>query len=254
MIVRSRKPNGTSPDWLRAARSRGLLSRVPESLVLELTADAHRVEYPKGAIILRWPDSPTSLVVLRGAARTFLADQEGRQVTTRYLRVGDVVGLVRQSEIPVSRGLHVIEHCELLELSQHRIRELSSSNPVIAAAVIEELAVIMSGILCSFSLRTFGTIRQRVVSAIVHRAALAGGLTSVKNVPGTQHELAMAVGSVREVVAAVLQELKRDGLIDVRRGSVIILEPEGLAREAVGWPDCFATDEMEPAPPLPART
>ena len=53
-------------------------------------------------------------------------------------------------------------------------------------------------------------------------------------VSGTQHELANAAGTVREVVASTLQALKRDGIIDVRRGGIVILDPDRLAREADG--------------------
>lgn len=227
------------PEWLQAAHSRGLLSHLPLASVRELLEGAHRVSYPKGAVILRWQDASTMLVVLRGVLRAFLADQEGRQVTTRYLRPGDVIGLVGEKSVPGSRGLQVIEACEVIEVSQSRIQKLSSTEPLIAAAVIEELTDIVSAKLRALYVRAFGTVRQRVVHAILDRAVLTGGLAQGRNVAGTQHDLAMAVGSVREVVAAVLQDLKHEGLIDVRRGSVVILEPEKLAREAIAG-DRFA--------------
>ena len=53
-------------------------------------------------------------------------------------------------------------------------------------------------------------------------------------VPGTQQELANAVGSVREVVANVLQALKREGLLETRRGAIVIVEPQRLLAEGVG--------------------
>jgi hypothetical protein len=37
---------------------------------------------------------------------------------------------------------------------------------------------------------------------------------------------------VREVVATALQGLKRDGMIAIRRGAVVLLDPERLGREA----------------------
>jgi len=70
------------------------------------------------------------------------------------------------------------------------------------------------------------------VTAILDRAEALGGLTEGQSVPGTQHELANAVGSVREVVANVLQALKREGLVDIRRGGLVILEPDRLIDEA----------------------
>src|SRR5438093_1219402 len=69
-------------------------------------------------------------------------------------------------------------------------------------------------------------------AAIVDRASASGLLAEGRRVLGTQQDLATAVGSVREVVAATLGHLKREGLIDVRRGVVVILDPDRLAREA----------------------
>lgn len=232
MALPTTKDPASWPMWLEAARSRGLLSKLPDSVISELLEGARRVEYPKGAVILLWEDTSTTLIVLRGALRTFLADKEGRQVTTRYLRPGDAVGLAAETRVPASRGLQVIEQAELLELSQGRVAQLCASDARLASAVIEEQAAKISAVLTAFYLRAFGSVRQRVVSAIVDRAALTDNLSPGQTVAGTQQELAMAVGSVREVIAAVLQDLKREGLIDIRRGGVVILEPEKLAREA----------------------
>lgn len=254
MAVKARKESESLPEWLEAARTRGLLGRLPDSTVAELVENAHRVEYPKGAVILRWVDSATTLIVLRGALRSYLADEEGRQVTIRYLRPGDVVGLVPEREIPATRGLHVLEACEILILSQRRIREFAESDPGFAVAALEELSAIMSTALCAVYMRSFGSVRQRVANAILDRAVLSGGVIKGRAVLGTQHELAMSVGTVREVVASTLQDLKRERLIEIRRGEVVIVDPAGLMREARAIGRCAATDGTEPAAPPRART
>ncbi len=75
---------------------------------------------------------------------------------------------------------------------------------------------------------TFGTMRERVARHLLDLA--------VENTPGrfeapvTQQGLADGVGTVREVVARVLREFRREGLIATRDGSVELLDREGLAR------------------------
>jgi CRP-like cAMP-binding protein len=81
-------------------------------------------------------------------------------------------------------------------------------------------------------LRAFGSVRQRVAVAIMDRARLGGKVTAGQSVPGTQADLATGAGTVREVVATALQGFKREGIVDVRRGAVVILDPERLGREA----------------------
>ena len=63
-------------------------------------------------------------------------------------------------------------------------------------------------------------------------AALEPSLADGRKVLGTQQELAVAVGSVREVVASTLGALKHERLIDVHRGVIVIVDAQRLATEA----------------------
>ena len=64
------------------------------------------------------------------------------------------------------------------------------------------------------------------------RALASDSLANGRKVLGTQQELAVAVGSVREVVASTLGALKHERLIDVHRGVIVIVDAQRLAREA----------------------
>jgi CRP/FNR family transcriptional regulator len=46
--------------------------------------------------------------------------------------------------------------------------------------------------------------------------------------PVSQQELADAVGTVREVVARALRELRDAGLVETTRGGVLVVDPAGL--------------------------
>lgn len=220
------------PDWLRFARSTGLLGRLPDALVREVTAGAHRVEYPAGTVAVGWDETRVVWIVVRGSLRGFLASPQGNQVTTRYLRPGDVAGLLGDRRTALARGVQVLEPSEVLVITQERVKELAHAHPAFAWAVIEELAYILGATHRALHIRGFGSVRQRVVNAILDRARASGGVAAGRSVSGTQHELAIAVGSVREVVASVLQDLKREGLVEIHRGKVVILQPERLAEEA----------------------
>ena len=222
------------PDWLGAARSYGLLSRLPETVVRALTNGGHRVQYPTGTVSVGWDEGSVAWILLRGSLRGFLASRQGSQVTTRYLRPGDTIGMLADRRLVLARGVQVLEPSEVLVVGQDRIRELALNEPVFAWAVIEELAGMVGAMQRALHIRGFGSVRQRVIAAILDRAVASGGVTPGKSVTGTQHELAIAVGSVREVVATVLQDLKREGLVDIHRGRVVILEPDKLVREADG--------------------
>jgi len=219
-------------EWLREARGRGLLSRLPEELVTAVVTVGQRVQYPPGTLALRWDESPKTGIVLRGTLRAFIALPDGGQVTTRYLRAGDVTGVFAPRQPHLARGVQALESCEMLFIDAARVKELSMTKPLFAWEMIEELTTVLNSTHKAMYVRAYGSLRQRVVTAILDRAEALGGVTAGQSVPGTQHELANAVGSVREVVANVLQALKREGLIDIRRGGLVILEPDRLIDEA----------------------
>ena len=219
-------------EWLRGARSRGFLSRLPEDLVRAVATVGQRVQYPPGTLALRWDESPKTGIVLRGALRAFIALPDGGQVTTRYLRAGDITGVFAPRQPHLARGVQALESCEMLFIDAARVKELSMTKPLFAWEMIEELTTVLNSTHKAMYVRAYGSLRQRVVTAILDRAEALGGVTAGQSVPETQHELANAVGSVREVVANVLQALKREGLVDIRRGGLVILEPDRLIDEA----------------------
>jgi CRP/FNR family transcriptional regulator, cyclic AMP receptor protein len=239
LINVQKNANGTAaiPGWLQAARGHGWLSRLPDGLVNEVVSGAQRIEYPKGGVGLRWDEEPKAAIVLSGSARAFLALPDGSQVTTRYLRPGDMTGVFAPRQPRIARGVQALEPSELLVIPADRMKHLATAYPAVALALLEELTSILNMTQRALYIRSSGSIRQRVAVAIVDRARLDGPITPGRSIAGTQTELAIAAGTVREVVATALHALKREGIVDVRRGGVVILDPERLEREADGGLD-----------------
>jgi CRP/FNR family transcriptional regulator len=223
---------GPIPEWLQAARSYGFLARLPDTLVMELVAGGQRIEYPKGGVGLRWDEQPRAAIVLRGTARAFMAYPDGNQVTTRFLRPGDLSGVFAARQPRIARGIHALEPSELLMIESDRLKQVSMAHPAVAWALVQELTTVLNLTHRALYIRAFAGVRQRVAIAIMDRAGLTGPVAAGQTITGTQSELATAAGTVREVVATVLQGLKREGIVDVRRGGVVILDPQRLETEA----------------------
>ncbi len=71
----------------------GFLLALPRAAAEQLLADSIRINVPAGALIYRDDERPRLLVVVKGLLRIFLSSADGRQVTVRYARSGDVAGL-----------------------------------------------------------------------------------------------------------------------------------------------------------------
>lgn len=72
----------------------------------------------------------------------------------------------------------------------------------------------------------FASVPERVVHHLLELAVPGpgGGLVA----PVTQRQLADAAGTVREVVARVLRDLRADGLVTPAGDGVRLLDPPGL--------------------------
>jgi CRP/FNR family transcriptional regulator len=161
-------------------------------------------------------------------------------VTIRYLRPGDTVGSFVAVTSSYARSLEAIDPSELLHLDVARLDAVVRTEPVVAYELLVETSRAMRLAHRAYSLRAFGSIRVRVANAILERATARGEIKPGTVVQGTQHELAVAAGTVREVVATAVQRLKQEGIVDVKRGGLVIVDPAGLAAEAEGgggfWP------------------
>ena len=72
----------------------------------------------------------------------------------------------------------------------------------------------------------FRRLDQRVADYLVERCRAAESM----ELRITQDELARDINSAREAVTRVLRRLANEGLIEVKRGRILVLDVDGLAR------------------------
>lgn len=80
------------PD-VAEAMARSFLGKLPLDLVDELLAEGERTDYPAGTTIYREGAAPRAVLVIEGLLRVYMTSAEGRQVTVRYARDADVLGI-----------------------------------------------------------------------------------------------------------------------------------------------------------------
>lgn len=78
---------------VQAAVAHSFLRALPERLVETLLAAGQCVNVPAGTTIYRPGDDPRAFVVVHGLLRVYMSSPEGRQVTVRYVREGDGLGI-----------------------------------------------------------------------------------------------------------------------------------------------------------------
>jgi CRP/FNR family transcriptional regulator, cyclic AMP receptor protein len=207
------------------------LLALDEATRVKLLADAIRVDIPAGSVLYRDREASRMGIVTAGLIRVYLTSAEGRQVTVRYAREGEVLGVAVTVGGPIAVSVQAITDTALLMVNVETVRVLGRSDARFAWAVAEEVARRLDDVLEVFAGTAFGSVRQRVARHLLDLAAEQPRANLVL-APVSQQELADAVGSVREVVTRVLRDLRDEGLVDTTRQGIVLLDPAGLSAQA----------------------
>jgi CRP/FNR family transcriptional regulator len=213
--------------------ARSFLAGLPTNLTDKLLAEGERVDYPAGTTVYRAGSRPQAALVVRGLIRVFLSSPGGRQVTVRYARPGDVLGIAVLVGGPASTTVQAVEPSSVLRISERTLTATARRDPRVSWALAEELTRRLYGVLEQTAVNAFGSVRQRVAGHLLDLASDEqrpnGGLVAHVS----QQELADAVGSVREVVARTLRDLRAAGIVATESDSIVILDPVRLYAECV---------------------
>jgi CRP/FNR family cyclic AMP-dependent transcriptional regulator len=210
------------------------LAGLPPELVGRLRDEGERADYPAGTTVYQAGSDPRAALVVRGLLRVFLTSAEGRQVTVRYARPGDVLGIAVLVGGPASTGVQTVEPSSVFRISARALTEAARRDPRVSWAIAEELNRRLYEVLEQTAVNAFGSVRQRVAAHLLDLASAQQHPRGRLAARVSQQELADAAGSVREVVARVLRDLRVAGIVATTTDSVVILDPARLYAESGG--------------------
>jgi len=216
------------------ALAHSFLARLPPEVRDGLHAEGERADYPAGTTVYRAGSDPRAALVVRGLLRVFLTSAEGRQVTVRYARPGDVLGIAVLVGGPASTSVQAVEPSSVFRISARTLTEAARRDPQVSWAIAEELNRRLYEVLEQTAVNAFGSVRQRVAAHLLDLASAQQHPRGRLAARVSQQELADAAGSVREVVARVLRDLRVAGIVATTTDSVVILDPARLYAESGG--------------------
>ena len=225
---------GVVPDQeTQQVLAQSFLGGLPRAVLDALLTNGDRADYPPGTTIYREGDPPRTLLVLRGLLRVYMASPEGRQITVRYARPSDVLGVAVLVGGPADVGVQTLDDASLFRLDTRQLREAGQRDARVSWALAEELNRRLYESLQQTAVNAFGSVRQRVATHLLDLASTQQRPRGRLVARVRQQELADAVGSSREVVARVLRELRLEGLVATGPDSIHVLDPTGL--QAQRW-------------------
>lgn len=230
---------GVYPDVRDAVRASHLCD-LPSEVLEELLEGAVRTKVPAGSIAHRALEVDQYLeLVLTGVIRVFVTAPDGRTMTIRYCRSGELLGAMSlfSDEFAEPATKQALVDTELLMLSPPKVRALAQRDLRVAGALLIELSERARNFVNEIPGTAFASVRQRVARQLLDLASTQqhgcdpDGELAVRI---TQQGLADAVGTVREVVVRALRQLRDSGAVRTERDRIVLLDPAQLT-EAVKW-------------------
>ena len=213
---------------VRAAAAAGPLVRLPADALTRLL-DGHTViRNAAGGAFYRPGEMAGPHVVIDGLLRVFMVSEEGRQITVRYARRGDVLGIPVTVSGNAPVYVHAVTDAAAASTRPGTLSQLARRDPRVGMWMAEELAERVNGLLEELAMNAFWPVRRRLGRHLLD-LAVDEQKGRVLIVRASHQELADAVGSVREVVARNLAGFKTSGYVASQADGIHLLDPDALA-------------------------
>jgi CRP-like cAMP-binding protein len=205
------------------------LSSLPPRAGEVLLETAIELDAVAGQVLQPESDAPTTRLigfVTAGVVRSYVSSAQGRELTVRHAKRGDVLGLPGLIGERAPAAIQAVTDCGVVRLSVTTMLRLAQTDPAVAWAVSREVTRIMFGVQQMLADNVFKSVGERVAAALLEFAREEDG---VRFVCLSQQEIADSIGSVREVVARALGQLRAADLIERRGQRMILCDPPALA-------------------------
>src|SRR5262245_34863899 len=221
------------PEFVDRAASMGALARLNAEQRSLLLSSGHLSDIAAGQFIYLAEDRPQFVgLIVEGFLRVFIAGaSSGRENTIRYVRAGDLLGVVAALSGPSATSVQTLRDSRIWLLDAAALRRDAQRDIQIAWLIAEECAHRVAALVDEIVGSAFATVRQRIAH---HLLDMAQSRSSAPYLVAriTQTDLANAAGTVREVSVRELRALRAEGLIHPSREGIEILDADGLQRIA----------------------
>lgn len=195
----------------------------------ELIEKSSYVEkYDKGMMMHRTDGSCKGLMtVLSGQLRTYILSEEGREVTLFRVNKEEVCVLSASclmDTITFDVMIEATEDTEVLVLPASTLNQVVQQNPYIELFLYKSATEKFSDVMWTMQQILFLKIDQRVAQFLWDEMVQKNSMT----LSITHDEIARYIGSAREVVTKVLKYMVKEGALELKRGTIIILDKEML--------------------------
>lgn len=179
--------------------------------------------YPKGADIHDGSECSGVFFIRSGCLRVYIMSEEGKEITLYRLHSGDMCMLSASCvlrSITFDVFIDAEEDSECYVISGPAFAAVSENNPEIRIFSLETAVSRFSDVMWVMQQILFMSMDKRLAVFLSDEASRIGSDT----IPLTHEQIARYIGSAREVVSRMLKYFAGEGLVEVSRKGVKILD------------------------------
>ncbi len=192
---------------------------------LEMVADlAVSKTVPKNTLLINeGDDSSTMYIIKAGKVNVTLSSEDGKEIILGTLCQGDHFGEISLLDgKPRSANIITLEKCELIVLYKTGFYDLLLDKPLIAMGIIEYLCRRIRLITNSVQGLALLDVYGRLVKLLTDLSEPDENGERVVKLPLTHKDIAMRIGSSREMISRIVSELEKGEYLSVNNKVITI--------------------------------
>ena len=211
-----------------------LLSGLSDGTVDAVVAAGRIVAWPEGTLIAtRDERRAEATLILRGTLRSYSVSPDGREYRISVQEAGDLHGVLSCLDGGDSPHDAVADKdLVVFVVGVADFRRLMADYPDFRDAIVALLCLRLRQSFAMIDTFAIGSPKERLAGRLLELAAQHGRETSDGTVIGvqvTQDSLGAMIGLSRQRTNLHLKALEREGLIRLKGGRVVIVDPDGLS-------------------------
>lgn len=218
--------------WLKTLLDRiRHFDSLPPEVQERLAVAAMLCHFDAGQVIYIEGEPAESIYILEaGWVKATRMTREGREQALMFLRPVEIFGDIAVFTGTTYPGTVVaLEAVEAWSIPAKTILDLIPRHPELAMAIIRRLServLHYIGLVEDLSLRS---VESRLAGTLLRNAELQDGRLVVPRREWTTFdEMAVRLGTVRDVLSRALKTLEKEGLLKVEKQSIVLLDPQGV--------------------------
>ncbi len=203
--------------------------KIPASDKSYICQNSFALTYPKGTIIHAGNECSGVIIVRSGSLRLYMMSEDGKDITLYRLHAGDICMLSAScvlQAITFDVFVDAEENSECFVISGSAFAEMSARNPQIKIFALETAVSRFSDVMWVMQQILFMSMDKRLAIFLTDESARTNSDTILL----THEQIARYIGSAREVVSRMLKYFANEGIVEMSRKGIKILDKKRLQR------------------------